>query len=359
MKKLCISIVLCFSLCLSTPIQAYTNKIQTIGQKSEKAKQVVIKNGTGKRIKSLRIQKASNAKISKNYLKQSWKAKEKIKLSYVVDERDQYNLKVGIAKKIYEIKNFTFTDTKLCLNDHTLYAVPNTMQALKNQINEYLNQHTNNDEDWSVYVQMVGDKKSYVNIHSHAQQAASVIKLFVMGAVYENYEKVSATYGKDVVDQNLREMITISSNDAWINLVNMLGNDNYEQGDQIITNWAKIHGYIDTSTCDDLGENYTSVKDTAHVIYDIYHQKLPYSNEMLALLKQQTRTTKIPAGVPDGIQTGNKTGELDDTENDVSIIYGKDHTYILSIMATNLSSTENAQQIIRDISTMVYGYLNP
>ena len=82
MKKLCISIVLCFSFCLSTPIQAYTNKIQTIGQKSEKAEQVVLKNGTGKKIKSLRIQKASNAKTSENYLKQSWKAKEKVKLSY-------------------------------------------------------------------------------------------------------------------------------------------------------------------------------------------------------------------------------------------------------------------------------------
>ncbi|MEE1354798.1 MAG: serine hydrolase [Absicoccus porci] len=359
MKKLCISIVLCFSLCLSTPIQEYTNKIQTIGQKSEKAEQVILKNGTGKKIKSLRIQKASNAKTSENYLKQSWKAKEKVKLSYVVDEKDQYNLKVGIGRTIYEIEDFAFRDKKLCLNDHTLYAVPNTMQELKNQINDYLDQHTNNGEDWSVYVQMVDDKKNYVNIHSHSQQAASVIKLFVMGAIYDNYNKVTAVYGKDVVDQNLTEMITISSNDAWTNLVNMLGNDDYAQGDQIVTNWAKIHGYIDTSTCDDLGENYTSVKDAAHVIYDIYHQKLPYSNEMLALLKQQTRTTKIPASIPDGIVTGNKTGELDDTENDVAIIYGKDHTYILSVMATNLSSTENAQQMIRDISTIVYGYLNP
>ena len=359
MKKLCISIVLCFSLCLSTPIQEYTNKIQTIGQKSEKAEQVILKNGTGKKIKSLRIQKASNAKTSENYLKQSWKAKEKVKLSYVVDEKDQYNLKVGIGRTIYEIEDYAFRDKKLCPNDHTLYAVPNTMQELKNQINDYLDQHTNNGEDWSVYVQMVDDKKNYVNIHSHSQQAASVIKLFVMGAIYDNYDKVTAVYGKDVVDQNLTEMITISSNDAWTNLVNMLGNDDYAQGDQIVTNWAKIHGYIDTSTCDDLGENYTSVKDAAHVIYDIYHQKLPYSNEMLALLKQQTRTTKIPASIPDGIVTGNKTGELDDTENDVAIIYGKDHTYILSVMATNLSSTENAQQMIRDISTIVYGYLNP
>jgi len=242
MKKLCISIVLCFSLCLSTPIQEYTNNIQTIGQKSEKAEQVILKNGTGKKIKSLRIQKASNAKTSENYLKQSWKAKEKVKLSYVVDEKDQYNLKVGIGRTIYEIEDFAFRDKKLCLNDHTLYAVPNTMQELKNQINDYLDQHTNNGEDWSVYVQMVDDKKNYVNIHSHSQQAASVIKLFVMGAIYDNYDKVTAVYGKDVVDQNLTEMITISSNDAWTNLVNMLGNDDYAQGDQIVTNWAKKIG---------------------------------------------------------------------------------------------------------------------
>lgn len=362
MKKLCISIVLCFSLCLSTPIQAYTNKIQTIGQKSEKAEQVILKNGTGKKIKSLRIQKASNAKTSENYLKQSWKAKEKVKLSYVVDEKDTYTLKVGIGHTSYKIDDFSFTNIKsfkLCLNDNQLYAVPNNMKTLQDQIQSYIDQHTNNGEDWSVYVQMVDDKKTYVNIHSHSQQAASVIKLFVMGTVYENYENLTDRYGKDTIDSNLTEMITISSNDAWTNLVNMLGDGDYAQGDQIVTDWAHSHGYTDTSTTVNTGQNYTSTKDGTRIIYDMYHQKLPYSNEMLTLLKQQTRTTKIPAGVPDGIQTGNKTGELDDTENDVAIIYGKDHTYILSVMATNLSSTENAQQMIRDISTMVYDYLNP
>ena len=61
-------------------------------------------------------------------------------------------MKVGIGRTIYEIEDFAFRDKKLCLNDHTLYAVPNTMQELKNQINDYLDQHTNNGEDWSVYV---------------------------------------------------------------------------------------------------------------------------------------------------------------------------------------------------------------
>lgn len=61
---------------------------------------------------------------------------------------------------------------------------------------------------------------------------------------------------------------------------------------------------------------------------------------MLALLKQQTRTTKIPVGILDEIVTGNKTGELNDTENDVAIIYGPNYTYVLSVMSTNLHSTE-------------------
>ena len=81
-------------------------------------------------------------------------------------------------------------------------------------------------------------------------------------------------------------------------------------------------------------------------------------SRMLSLLKQQTRKTKIPAGIPSGIVTGNKTGELGGTENDTAIIYGPKQTYVLSIMSTNLVSNSNAQAVIRNISSIVYNYLN-
>ena len=54
-------------------------------------------------------------------------------------------------------------------------------------------------------------------------QAASLIKLYIMGAVYENYEQITGQYGRDSVDSNLYSMITVSDNDAANTLTTYLG----------------------------------------------------------------------------------------------------------------------------------------
>ena len=237
-------------------------------------------------------------------------------------------------------------------------TVKETLNVLKNQIQNYLNSHTYSGESWTVYVQLLNDTQSNININSHQQQSASSMKLFVMGAVYQNYESLVSRYGQSTVDSNLHAMITVSDNDAWVNLTNMLGNGNYAVGANVITNWANSHGYTDTSARSGYYQNFSSARDTAWIVKDIYQGNLRYSDRMLSLLKQQTRKTKIPAGVPSGIVTGNKTGELGGTENDTAIIYGPKQTYVLSIMSTNLVSNSNAQAVIRNISSIVYNYLN-
>ena len=78
----------------------------------------------------------------------------------------------------------------------------------------------------------------------------------------------------------------------------------------------------------------------------------------MELLKQQTRTWKIPAGVPEGVVTANKTGELSDTENDVAVIYSPGGDYILCITSTNLADTASAQANIVEISSTVYQYMD-
>ena len=60
-------------------------------------------------------------------------------------------------------------------------------------------------------------------IDDQPMQAASLIKLFIMGTVYENYESLSETYGADTLNSYLNSMITVSDNDAANKLVNMLG----------------------------------------------------------------------------------------------------------------------------------------
>ena len=71
-------------------------------------------------------------------------------------------------------------------------------------------------------------------------------------------------------------------------------------------------------------------------------------------MKEQQRKTKIPAGVPASVKTANKTGELDDTENDVAVVFAPSGDYILCVMTGNLSNTGAARNLIKDISEKTY-----
>ena len=70
---------------------------------------------------------------------------------------------------------------------------------------------------------------------------------------------------------------------------------------------------------------------------------------------QIQRTSKIPAGVPKEVKTGNKTGELDNVDNDAAIIWAPDCTYILCIMSSDAGG--RIPEIVR-LSGMVYDGLN-
>ena len=86
----------------------------------------------------------------------------------------------------------------------------------------------------------------------------------------------------------------------------------------------------------------------------IYKNSIPHAEEMLNLLKQQERTGKIPAGVPSGIETANKTGELSNVENDAAIVFAGEHPYILCVMSENLKDAATARQTIVNLSGDIY-----
>lgn len=236
--------------------------------------------------------------------------------------------------------------------------VVDTLGALREQLIQYIASNTYAGETWSVCVQILNSENPMIDISNQQLQAASVMKMFVMGTVYDNYESIISRYGQSYVDSQLHSMITVSDNNAWVNLVTMLGYGNYVAGTNAVSNWSNSHGYNSTSMIPVEYGNYSSVKDATKMLSDIYYGKLRYSDRMLSLLKQQQRTWKIPAGVPQGVITANKTGELYNTENDVAIVFAPNGPYVLSVMSTNLKSTTNAQSVIRTISSIVYNFFN-
>lgn len=216
----------------------------------------------------------------------------------------------------------------------------------------------------SIYVQELSED-AYLTMGDGAMQSASLIKLYVAGCVYEQKDTLleSENYSGETEDL-VRKMITVSDNDATNTLVIRLGKGNAQEGMYLVNTYCQEHEFTNTFMgrlmLDFSSEfdNYTSAKDCVFFLKKIYNDELAGSEAILGYLKQQERTGKIPAGVPEGIVTANKTGELDDVENDVAIIYGEKTTYIICVMMNDLSDTAVGRDTIVKLSSIAYTFIN-
>ena len=226
---------------------------------------------------------------------------------------------------------------------------------------------------WSVYIcDLAGGSEATIN--DFPMQAASLIKLFIMGAVYENYDSLSQQYGSATLDSYLTPMITVSDNDAANSLVSCLGSGDSTTGMQKVNSFCQSHGYTNTSmgrlllASNEFGDNYTSAYDCGKFLKEIYQicsgttqtPSLLHAEEMYSLLKQQQRTNKIPAALPEGVSVANKTGELSDVENDAGILYNAQggNDLVIVFLSQNLSSPGEAQNTIAQLSRSIYLYYN-
>ena len=225
---------------------------------------------------------------------------------------------------------------------------------------------------WACYVCNLADggEDSFGNAR---MQSASLIKLYIMGAVYEDerYESLVSTYGEANLNSLLNPMITVSSNEAANTLVSYLGGGDSTVGMSVVNSFAEGHGYTLTHmgrlllAPNDKDDNYTSVEDCGKFLKEVYEgaagkeTKLSHCKEMFDLLKQQTCVNKIPAQMPAGVKVANKTGELGTVENDAGIVYdtGKNDLVIV-FMSENLNAVGHAQTAIAANSAAIYKYFN-
>lgn len=255
--------------------------------------------------------------------------------------------------------NATFTDN-----------TDSSMDALLNQVQTLLPQ---DNGTWSVYVcNLLKDSDGTVN--DTPMQAASLIKLYIMGAVYENYDSLAQSHSADTLDSNISAMITVSDNDAANTLVNWLGNGDDAAGMSVVNQFCQAHGFTSTQmnrlllASSENGDNYTSAKDCGTFLKEIYQivngtisdSTLPNAEAMYYQLKMQQRKNKIPAQMPDGVHTANKTGELDTVENDAAIIFdtAKGIDLVICFMSQDLNDTAAAQNTIAADARAIYGYYN-
>lgn len=234
-----------------------------------------------------------------------------------------------------------------------------------------------NGELWAIAAMNL-KTQAYSTVNAEQQlQSASVIKAFIMACVYDKlvYPDDGTTLSSDYessLKPLLTSMITVSDNDSANELVRRLGNGDFQAGAAIVNEFCQERNYTSTHlgreflATDPVDDNYTSASDCCRLLSDIYNSTLvnaDASADMLALLEAQTKTAKIPAGVPSDVSTANKTGELADSgnlgmvENDIAIIFAKDQPYVLCVLSNNIQNNSNAQETIKKISADVYAYM--
>lgn len=218
---------------------------------------------------------------------------------------------------------------------------------------------------WSVYMKNL-ETGQYFSINNRKIYAASLIKLYAMGAVYSRIAQ--GKISESSVSSTISSMITVSDNTSFNTIVRKVGLT-------YINQWCRENGYTETNQGHGLspssnnyglnngtGSNVTSVADCGKFLESVYRGtcvSAAASQKMLGYLKRQQRRSKIPAGVPGGVVVANKTGETDNYTHDATIVYSKNATYILVVMGSTPGSGWSSAGNITSLSRMAYNYLNP
>ncbi len=217
---------------------------------------------------------------------------------------------------------------------------------------------------WSICVEKLNTGEC-TTANSGPQQSASLIKLFIAAAAEQELDSmVEHEQYIGETTELIYSMLSASDNEAANTLTKRLGNGDASSGMAKVSSYCANNGYSDTSMGRLMldftasSDNYTSAKDCCALLRKAALGQIQGSDEIIYALKHQERRAKLPAGIPEGVQTANKTGELDDVENDAAIVYAPNGTYIICVMSENLTSPASARAKITDISSRTYQLMN-
>lgn len=235
------------------------------------------------------------------------------------------------------------------------------LKQIINQINELFSKNANN---YYVGVKIFSTGEQFIN-DSKPTPSASVIKIFIMLHAYQLIQKGDLDENKLVENQSvkdlLKSMITRSDNNATNKLIDYFGMVH-------INETIKKEGYKDTVLnrrmldyeAQKKGlENYTSIEDVMLFLDRLYKYKEKEPNrDMLSLLLQQQVRTKIPSKLPKNTKVANKTGELQNIENDIGIVFTNHGDYAIAVLTNNVSNVESTRGAIGTFTKNIYDYLN-
>lgn len=236
------------------------------------------------------------------------------------------------------------------------------MEDLKAQIASKFSEYPG---QWSAYVKNLSTGE-FFTINDRQIYPASMIKLFAMGAVYQQIE--DGMIREDDYYTYIYSMVVMSNNVAFNKIIWTIGRE-------YLTKWCHDNGYTNTYQYHGLSPgdnaegletsdkpNETCPSDVGKMLEDIYTGKCvskEASEKMLKLLEQQHWVNKLPSGLPPNTHFANKTGDTDDQSHDGAIVFSKGADYIIVIMSENPSVSFQQDHRFIELSKLTYEYFNP
>jgi beta-lactamase class A len=221
---------------------------------------------------------------------------------------------------------------------------------------------------YGLYVSELNSGYSFGVNDTETFQAASLIKLPVLAALYSEAEKGSIDLDQEyrlknsdkrsgagslsykqegyvITFRQMAELMGKQSDNTAFNIVrNTLS-------DQIITSYTKSYGMIAT----DLDENETTPQDIGQFFKKLFDGELVSSTAKEEILDYLTDTAYekwITAGVPEDVRVSHKYGSEIHVVNDAGIVFSED-PYVL-VITTKGVVEKDANEILPQISKMVY-----
>lgn len=254
---------------------------------------------------------------------------------------------------------------------------------IETKINNKIKSIVDNSEfDIAVLVKDLSNNKIIIDIKSDKTYvSASLIKLPILIEALNRVDNMSIPLNKVfqinpnqkvdysvITEQDLQSctyeeliewMIISSDNTACNVLIDILGigEINNSIKDMSLNSTKLERKMMDFKAIDNNKNNYTSLKDMLSLIEGLYRGTIAEKEvckRALTTLKNQRDNSMLKRYIKDYVLVANKTGELDDLNNDVGIFYTKKLDYFIGVFAHNLNSNNEGYKIIGEISKMIY-----
>ena len=161
-------------------------------------------------------------------------------------------------------------------------------------------------------------------------------------------------------------MVTLSDNTATNVLIDRLGMDRIAARMQGLgLNGTKLRRHMMDTAAARRGDENVSTPDQLVRLLEAMHGPMTgpartghyLMGEAIDLLKKP-KENRLRKGLPEGVASADKSGELEGVRVDAGIVFAKNRPYVLCVMTTFLKDEAEGERAIEEISRVAYEYFS-